>query len=178
MLISGLYQAQFFDHIDMKENTGIREWELAEYCLYYDGDNRSLDYHFLTLPKLLSRLPTQTSLFQISFRLVVTPLDNESFEMFNSVDQEDGDAAWRTVDTFLTGPSFPALKEIVVDAVMDGDYGLDSLHSLQISKYLEDKLSMCLAKGLKIRCNVSLLMFLTLGMKFRPLYECSMDCIG
>jgi len=141
----------------MTQTTGIREWNLSDYCLYYNGDTRSLTYHFLTLPKLLSRLPRQRSLSKISFRLLVAPFDPESVEFFNCVDQEDGDAAWNLVDSTLTGPSFPVLEEVIAEVAMDGDHGLDSLNSLKIAEYLESKLPRCKEMGL-LHCVVSLFM--------------------
>jgi len=148
----------------MTRNTGIVEWELSQYSIYYEGATRSLTYHFLTLPKLLSRLPRQRSLSTISCKFIVAPFDHESIEFFNCADQEDADAAWNLVDMLLTGPSFPVLKEVVADAVMDGDYGLDSLESLAIAKYLGDKLPRCKEMGF-LRCNVRLLTLLVLHAK-------------
>ncbi|KAF4617754.1 hypothetical protein D9613_006047 [Agrocybe pediades] len=145
--------SQFFNHVAMTSNTGIQEWDLSEYCLYYDEDyTMSLAYHFLTLPKLLSLLPPQVSLSRISFDLIVAPVDYESVEFFNCVDQEDGDTAWKLVDALLTSPSFPALREVVANAVMDGEHGLDSLHSLGIAKFLSQRLPRCQERGL-LRCN-------------------------
>ena len=98
------------------------------------------DLHFYTrlLPTVLSGIPT-TALTRIVFVFGIKYFDHQFTHLFMNVNNlrlKESDAPWDSLDDLLTGPSFPALTEVVFRV-------RNSFPQFEANKYVELKLPKC-----------------------------------
>lgn len=125
----------FLDNVDLTLNTGLRILEL-EIGLAFYVEAQSFDGELSLLPSFLSRLPTLTC---ITFNVRKGYKTNPRYG-FLAAEEGNTITTWMTIDSQLSGPTFPALTEVVFNVLASSD-------GFVTAEYFESKLARCKRKG-------------------------------
>lgn len=102
-------------------NTGLRELEIGNICLYNSDDGFALSFFFLGLSRTWSHFPPEANLKKFTVVLEINLFDADSLDFFNYADPELTEQAFLTLDAAFSGPTFPSLEEVAFVCRMGDD---------------------------------------------------------